>query len=278
MPSEPKGLTGVRVLSLESRRAVEMTKLIENYGGLAIVAPSMREVPLESNKEALEFARKLAAGEFEVVIFLTGVGTRALAKVVETVYPLEKFIDELKRVTVVVRGPKPLAVLKEFGVPVALTVPEPNTWRELLHALDSGKISIQGKRVAVQEYGQANPELRAGLLERGAKVVQVPVYKWDLPEDTSKLAEAVESIAHGEIDVVLFTTSVQIINLLRLAKDIGAEGRLREGLAKIVVGSIGPVTSEELREQQIHVDFEPNHPKMGYLVNEGARHMSARKS
>lgn len=276
MNNESKGLAGLRVLALESRRAAEMAKLIANYGGDAIVAPSMREVPIESNQEALEFAHKLADGNFEVVIFLTGVGIRALARVVETVYPREKLIEYLKRAQIIVRGPKPLAVLKEFGVPVALTVPEPNTWRDLLQALDTSSIAIRGKRVALQEYGESNRELLAGLQERGAEVMQVPVYKWDLPEDTAPLRDAVAKIAAGEIDLALFTTSVQVIHLLKIARELGLENRVRDALSKMRIGSIGPVTSEELREQGIHVDFEPEHPKMGFLVNEAAR-ASSRK-
>jgi uroporphyrinogen-III synthase len=271
MANETKGLAGLRVLSLESRRAAEMGKLIANYGGEALVAPAMREVPIESNAEALNFANTLADGGFDVVIFLTGTGTRALARVVETVYPLTKFVEALKRVTVVVRGPKPLAVLREFGVPVALAVPEPNTWRDLLGALDSEKIAVRGKRVAVQEYGESNPELLAGLEERGAIVTRVPVYKWALPEDLAPLRNAVEEIASGKIRLALFTTSVQINHLLKIAAEMGAETSVREGLAKAVVGSIGPVTSEELREQGVRVDFEPSHPKMGFLVNEAAQ-------
>jgi uroporphyrinogen-III synthase len=271
MPTEVKGLTGLRVLSLESRRAAEMAKLIANYGGEAIVAPSMREVPIESNTEALNFAKTLAGGGFDVVIFLTGVGTRALSRVVETVFPLEKFVEALKRLTVVVRGPKPLAVLKEFGVPVALAVPEPNTWRDLLQALDSEKLSIRGKRVAVQEYGESNPELLAGLEERGAILTRVPVYRWELPEDIGPLRKAIEEIAAGKIDLALFTTSVQINHLLKVAAEMGAESRTREGLARAVIGSIGPVTTRELGEHGVRVDFEPSHPKMGFLVNEAAQ-------
>jgi uroporphyrinogen-III synthase len=271
MPTEVKGLTGLRVLSLESRRAAEMAKLIANYGGEAIVAPSMREVPIESNTEALNFAKTLAGGGFDVVIFLTGVGTRALSRVVETVYPLEKFVEALKRLTVVVRGPKPLAVLKEFGVPVALAVPEPNTWRDLLQALDSEKLSIRGKRVAVQEYGESNPELLAGLEERGAILTRVPVYRWELPEDIGPLRKAIEEIAAGKIDLALFTTSVQINHLLKVAAEMGAESPTREGLARAVIGSIGPVTTRELGEHGVRVDFEPSHPKMGFLVNEAAQ-------
>jgi uroporphyrinogen-III synthase len=269
----PGGLGGLRVLSLESRRAPEMAKLIENYGGRAIVAPSMREVPLESNTEALAFARTLAANGFDMVIFLTGVGTRALARVVETIYPLEQFAEALRKVTVVARGPKPVAALKELGVPVTIAVPEPNTWRDLLRALDekSGTAALKPKRVAVQEYGASKAELLAGLAERGAQVTRVPVYQWALPEDTGPLRAAVETIARGEIDVALFTTSIQVAHLLRIAREMNLEQKLRLAFARILIGSIGPMTSEELREQGLTADFEPAHPKMGFLVNEAAQ-------
>ena len=270
---KPGGLGGLRVLSLESRRAPEMAKLIENYGGRAIVAPSMREVPLESNTEALAFARTLAANGFDMVIFLTGVGTRALARVVETIYPLEQFAEALRKVTVVARGPKPVAALKELGVPVTIAVPEPNTWRDLLRALDekSGTAALKPKRVAVQEYGASKAELLAGLAERGAQVTRVPVYQWALPEDTGPLRAAVETIARGEIDVALFTTSIQVAHLLRIAREMNLEQKLRLAFARILIGSIGPMTSEELREQGLTADFEPAHPKMGFLVNEAAQ-------
>jgi uroporphyrinogen-III synthase len=267
------GLAGLRVLSLESRRAPEMAKLIENYGGRAIVAPSMREVSLESNTEALEFARTLAANGFDMVIFLTGVGTRALARVVETVYPLEQFAEALRKIVVVARGPKPVAALKELGVPVTIAVPEPNTWRDLLRTLDekSDVAALKGRRVAVQEYGASNSELLAGLAERGAQVTRVPVYQWALPVDTGPLRAAVEAIAHGEIDLALFTTSIQVTHLLRIAREMNLERELRAGFARILIGSIGPMTSEELREQGFSADFEPSHPKMGFLVNEAAQ-------
>jgi uroporphyrinogen-III synthase len=270
------GLAGLRVLSLESRRASEMAKLIENYGGQALIAPSMREVPLESNTEAVEFARKLATGGFDMVIFLTGVGTRALAKVVATVYPVEQFAEALRRVAVVARGPKPVAALKELGVPVAIAVPEPNTWRDLLLALDekSRAAPLKGRRVAVQEYGATNSELLAGLRERGALVTRVPVYQWALPQDTAPLRGAVEAIVRGEIDLALFTTSVQVAHLLQIAREMKCEQELHRAFARIVIGSIGPITSEELREHGFTPDFEPEHPKMGFLVNAAAERAS----
>jgi uroporphyrinogen-III synthase len=271
--TSPTGFAGLRVLSLESRRAPEMAKLIATFGGNATVAPSMREVPIESNTEAQAFTRALLAGGFDLLILLTGVGTRALTRVAESVCPREDFISALRRLPVVARGPKPMAVLKELEVPVALAVPEPNTWRELLAALD-GKtetLPIRGKRVAVQEYGASNPELLAGLTERGAQVTRVPVYEWALPEDTGPLRAAVISIANGNVDVAVFTTSVQVIHLLKIAEEMHLAEKIRGAFGKILVGSIGPVTSEALREHDLPVDFEPSHPKMGFLVNELAQ-------
>ncbi len=267
------GFAGLRVLSLESRRAQEMAKLITSYGGEATVAPSMREVPLESNTEAQAFTRALTAGGFDVVIFLTGVGTRALTRVAETVCPRDQFVTALQRVNVVARGPKPIAALKELGVPVTLAVPEPNTWRELLRALDEkvDSLPLSKKRVAVQEYGASNAELLAGLTERGAQVTRVPVYEWALPENTAPLRMAIAAITQGEVDVALFTTSVQVIHLLKIAEEMKLEEALRRAFARIFVGSIGPVTSEELRAHGIPADFEPTHPRMGFLVNETAQ-------
>ncbi len=271
---EPKkNFAGLRVLSLESRRGVEMAKLIASYGGEAVVAPSMREIPLETNTEALAFARTLFAGGFDMVIFLTGVGTRALARVVETIYPIEKYLAELRKISVVARGPKPVAVLREWNIPIAVTAPEPNTWRELLRALDENAeaFSLKGRRIAVQEYGVANPELIAGLVARGAQVTSVPVYVWALPEDTGPLRSAIAAIARNEIDVILFTTATQADHLLQIAAEMNEEDAMRRALSRMAVASIGPTTTERLLEYGIAPDLEPTHPKMGYLVSEAAQ-------
>jgi uroporphyrinogen-III synthase len=174
---------------------------------------------------------------------------------------------------VVARGPKPVAALAELGVAVSISVPEPNTWREVLSALDAqaASLSLKNGRVAVQEYGATNPELLAGLQERGAIVTRVPVYEWALPADTGPLRESVQAIVNGRIDLAFFTTSVQVQHLLRIASEMQAGEPLRRAFRRIVVGSIGPMTSEALRQNGLPVDFEPEHPKMGFLVAEAAQ-------
>ncbi len=208
------GFNGLRVLSLESRRSKEIAQLIVNNGGSPTVAPSTREVP-QSNPEELKFAASLLQDEFAAVIFMTGVGTRVLAQAVEPVCSRDQFVAALRRTKVVARGPKPIAVLRELGVPVTLAVPEPNTWREILQVLDQNEESVPlaGKKIAVQEHGAPSEELYAGLKERGAEVVAVHVYQWSLPEDTGPLRDAVSALSRKEFEVVIFTSSIQLVHL-----------------------------------------------------------------
>ena len=266
---------GLRVLSLESRRAREIGSLITTYGGAATVAPALREIPLESNRDALAFADALLRGDFDIVILLTGVGTRALLEVVQTTHSRDAFIAALAQTRVAVRGPKPLAVLREWSVPAWVTAPEPNTWRELLAARDATGAPLGGQRVAVQEYGASNPELLQGLEARGASITRVPVYRWALPEDIEPLKAAVHAIARRELDVAIFTTGTQIVHLLEVAATINQEDAVLEGLRRMVVASIGPTTSEELRQRRIQIDLEASHPKMGFLVREAAEQSAA---
>lgn len=268
---------GLRVMALESRRAQEIAKLIAGNGGSPLVVPSVRELPLGSNTAAIDFARRLEEGAFDMVIFMTGVGVRLLTRIVQRLYPAEKFAGLLKKVAIVARGPKPIAALREMGVPVNVTVPEPNTWHDLLDELDKRRheLPLEGKRIAVQEYGVPNPELTAGLEQRGAAVTSVPVYEWTLPEDLRPLREAVSAVLRGEVSVLLVTSSIQVRHLFQVAKSVGSEDDLRKALVRVVIASIGPVTSDEIRSQGLKVDFEPSHPKMGFLVQEAAEKSNA---
>lgn len=268
---------GLRVLALESRRAQEISKLISNSGGIPFVVPSVRELPLESNTEAVEFVHKLREGGFDVVIFMTGVGVQLLTRIAEGVYPTSEFAALLGKTITVARGPKPVAALRQIGAVVNVTVPEPNTWHDLLSELDSrdGAISLRGKRVALQEYGLSNPELVDALKQRGAEVTCVPVYEWTLPEDTAPLRETVDAVINGDIDVVLFTSSVQIRHLFQIAESVGNHDALRHAMNRTVVASIGPLCSQEIQKYGLSVDMEPSHPKMGFLVMEAAEKSGA---
>jgi len=263
---------GARVLALESRRATEISTLISKLGGACLLAPALREVPIESNEDAERFAGALIDGSFDVVVFLTGVGARALLAAVERRHSREAFVASLSRTRVAARGPKPLAVMRDWQVPVWIAAPEPNTWRDLLAEIDAHAADrpVQNARVAVQEYGVSNPELIAGLTARGAKVTRVPVYQWTLPEDVEPLRRAANALARGEVDVILLTSSVQLVHLWQIIEEQKLEQDVRRSLARTVIASIGPTTSEELTRHGLTADLQASHPKMGILVTEAA--------
>jgi uroporphyrinogen decarboxylase len=265
---------GLRVIAFESRMAAETRALIQRYGGRATVAPSMREVPLEDNQAALDWASRVLKDEFDCAIFLTGVGTRELFRVIASRYQREDVVAALKRITTVARGPKPVAAMRELGFEPTIVVPEPNTWRELLAEVVA-KVGPEGRRIAIQEYGVTNRDLIAGLEARGASVTVVPVYRWTLPLDRGPLREAIKQIAAGGADVVMFTSATQVTNVVQVAEADGIGEALREGFERAVVASIGPVCSRELRNRGIEVDLEPVHPKLGHLVKEAAGRAAA---
>lgn len=253
-----------------------MASIVTSYAGVPISAPSMREVPLESNTEAAAAARALIDGEFEYVVLLTGVGTRAWLDVADQVCRArDPFIEALRQVKVAVRGPKPLAVLRELQVPAWVVAPEPNTWRDLLTAIDAvNPGAMRNARVAVQEYGMSNEELLAGLGDRGARVTRVPVYQWMLPEDLEPLRAGIRSLSEGAVDVALFTTGTQLVHLMQVAATMEMADAVRNALRRVTVASIGPTTTEELRRQGIEPQLEASHPKMGFLVREAAERVS----
>lgn len=265
----------LRVCSLESRRAEEMRSLIERHGATAFVAPSMQELPFADNPDVWHFWDELSAGRIDIVVFLTGVGARALLDVIETKISRDDFFQALSRCTIVVRGPKPVAVLREWGVRIDLRAPEPNTWQELLATLDN-ETTLSGKTVAVQEYGKPNSEFYESLRTRKAIVLPVPVYRWALPDDTAPLQLAVKKLIAGEFDLLLITSAQQIHHLFQMAEQMGKRDACLSAANRCLIGSIGPTATETLGELGLHVDIEPSHPKMGLLVKESLE--AARKA
>jgi uroporphyrinogen decarboxylase len=265
MSTATANFAGLRVAALESRRAEEIGNLIARFGGVPIVAPAMREVAPGKNPEAVDFANRLMTGVIDVVLFLTGTGIRHLMRQLDRQVDRQRFLASLSDVITIARGPKPTAALKELGLTPTHRTTEPHTWREVLALVDR-HVPLANQVVAMQEYGQPNTSLVAGLEARGAQVLALKVYRWDLPEDTKPLANLVRAIAAGGIDVLLLTSSHQAVNLLRMAEELGLAENLRRGLRNTVIASVGPDTSETLRDHGLAIDLEPDHPQMGQLV------------
>jgi uroporphyrinogen-III synthase len=258
---------GLKVLSLETRRAKEMEVLIRRLDGDVFIAPSVRERATEENPELFVWAEKLFAGSFDMVIFMTGVGLTYMRDAIVTRYPMEQFSEALRKTTIVSRGPKPLAILHEMGVKPQIRIPEPNTWKEIVPV-----VALRPeRRIAIQEYGRHNDDFVTALQALGATVDTIAVYRWEMPDDVEPLRESVRRLAKGDFDVVIFTTSIQLIHMLEIARTMGLEAEVRRALQEqVAVASVGPIMNTALAEQGLEPDIVPVHPKMGVLVRAAA--------
>jgi uroporphyrinogen-III synthase len=229
----------------------------------------MREMPIERNKDVIDFAYRVMTGEVGAVIFLTGVGFKHFLTSVEKHLDKQRLLNSLSDIVTIARGPKPVVAMREVGLQPTFRAPEPNTWREVLQLIDQ-QVPVANMTVGLQEYGVTNHSLIAGLEARGARVVNVRVYQWDFPEDTIPLRLNIEAMCAGERDLLLFTSAHQAVNMLRMAKELGCEEQLRSSLNRMVVASIGPTTTEMLQHLNLPVDIEATPNKMGHLVQAAA--------
>ncbi len=262
---------GLKVLSLESRRAKEMETLIRREGGEPFVAPSVQERALEDHRESLEFVGRLEAGEFDLVVCMTGAGLSFLRELAIADAPglstLNRLAEGLRKTVIVSRGPKPVSILRDLGARPQIVVPEPNTWKEVVDAI----ASRPERRIAVQEYGRPNVKMIAALEALGATVTPFAIYRWDLPADLGPLCEAARRLAAHEVDVALFTSSIQLDHLFEIAREQRIEAEVCDALANdVVIASVGPIMTEALESAGIPVDIMPIHPKMAGLVKAAA--------
>lgn len=271
--SNPRGFGGLRVVFFESRMADECSSLVTRNGGIAIAAPSMQEVALETDDGIQSFARNLLHGDVDILVLLTGVGTRYLVEALSGITSKEEIIKALAGTKLVVRGPKPTAALKELGLAPHFEADAPNTWEEVLAGLCAGDglPALRGARVVLQEYGVANAPLRKALEAEGASVDSVTIYRWSLPDNLGPLRSAINEVIARTADVLLFTSSNQVHNLLEVVRQDGLEERFREAVGETVIGSVGPVCTQTLKELGLAPDFEAPRSKLGVLVHHAAQ-------
>ncbi len=244
----------------------QMGALVERHGGVPLAAPVLQEVYNTDTPEVAALIDDLCAGRVAAVVLQTGVGTQALFGAAEARYRLPEVLAALENATVIARSPKPAAVLRRNKVRIDLMPPEPYTTEDLIASISGAEFA--GREVAVQAYGGPNSLLTRTLTERGASVREVALYSWGLPDDVSPVLEMVRRLAAGEVDALAFTSQPQVVNLLEIARNAGLEDTLRKCLStdSVVVASVGPVCTRRLRENDLPVDVEPEHPHMGSLV------------
>jgi uroporphyrinogen-III synthase len=243
----------------------QIADLIRRNGGIPVSAPALREIPTHDSAAAEELINRLSAGAIQIVVFLTGVGTAALFAEAGRLNRLEELLAGLASTTNVSRGQKPWRPLKEAGVPITVTVPTPYTTTELLRTLE--QLSPEGKGVALLHYGERSDVLADSLVGWGARVTELLMYEWQLPEDTGPLDRLVDEVIAGTVDAVAFTSKVQLRHLFELAGRGDRVQPLIEALnSRTVVAAVGPTTAAELEGGGVHPRVVPTNPKMGPMI------------
>jgi uroporphyrinogen-III synthase len=256
---------GERIAILESRAAQQVAALVARHGGTPVSAPALAEVPDADPATVRALIERHVATPPALVIFQTGVGTRALFETAAALN-LERTLEAmLARTVVAVRGPKPTAVLRGRSIRIDRAAVDPFTTHELLAAISD--VPVEGAAVLVQRYGESNEGLGRALAARGATPVEIPTYRWALPEDTAPLLDLARKLREGTIDAVVFTSASQVRNLFTVAGAAAGEEVLKPALLATRIVSIGPVCSDALRAAGLRVDAEARPPKLGFLVS-----------
>jgi uroporphyrinogen-III synthase len=271
-------LDGPVVAHFESRRGAEMESLIRRHGGEPWSAPALSEEPIPVGPAERGIIDRMVSANFDIVVLLTGAGTRRLFDEAATIARLTEIRSAFARRIVVARGPKPLFVLRQHGLTATHVAPEPNTTTELLQTLSG--IAVAGQRVLIVGAGERFAEPTASLRARAALPVELQLYRWTLTAaDAARLEQTMFALLGGRIDAALFTTQVQVRHLFDVAARTDHPARLINALRDdVLVGAVGPTTADALRTHGIEPGVVPAHPKMGHLVVAMARELAARRS
>jgi uroporphyrinogen-III synthase len=254
-----------RVAILESRMGEQLADLVARRGGVPVHAPALAELPDLDPQQIGELVRSLEQQPVALAIFQTGVGTRALFAVTDSLGLTAQFLELLGKAKVAARGPKPTGALRAKGVRIDYSAADPFTTREILASIQD--VDVKGARVIIQRYGSTNVELDRALEARGAQVIEIPTYRWALPPDTKPLEDLIGALERGELHAAVFTNAEQVRNLFAVAASIGKAKALEDALNRTLVASIGPVASAALRHARVTVGLESSPPKLGALIS-----------
>ncbi len=257
-------MQGKRIAILESRFGDHLAELLRSQGADVLQAPALAELPDVDTRYIGKLVGDLLQSPPKLFLFQTGVGTRVLFETTDELGETDNFLALLAQNKVAVRGPKPAAILRGRGVRIDYRAADPYTTEELLRAI--ADVDVSGAGVVVQRYGETNADLDRALAQRGADLVEIPTYRWALPEDTGPLEKLVESLRSGSVDAVVFTSASQMRNLLTIAEASGAADTLPQYLNQTLVASIGPVCSRALQQAGVNVTLEATPPKLGPMV------------
>jgi uroporphyrinogen-III synthase len=248
-------LNGYRILILETREEAQFSRLLSEQGADVLQCPmfTIHDAPNSAPIEA--WIRRFVDKPCDDLVLMTGEGLRRLIKLARRIGAERDFTAAVGKARKFARGPKPGRALREIGLEPQVTTEKPTSEgiAEVLAAVD-----LRGHRVGLQLYPDKDHSALIGAITgQGAELDPVLPYVYDAKAAETNIVTAIEEMARGRIDAIALTSSGQVRRLIEVARAHGCEPRLREGLARTLIASVGPVVSDELKSHGLRTDISP---------------------
>nr|WP_207631331.1 MULTISPECIES: uroporphyrinogen-III synthase [unclassified Actinopolyspora] len=239
-------LRGYAVGVTAERKAEELASLLNRRGADVVQAPAMHTVPLPRDGALAESTAEVLASEVDYVVATTGVGFRGWIEAADTAGNGAALRERLSAATLLARGSKAVGAIRGAGLEVAWSAPSEEASEVLDHLLTR---ELRGRRVVVQVHGDPMTWFRERLVEAGAEVIAVMVYRWTDPLEPEKLDDLIDRVIDGRVHALAFTSAPAAANLLGRAERIGRSAELHEALGSgVLLGCVGSVTAAPLVE------------------------------
>jgi uroporphyrinogen-III synthase len=260
-----RALEGFVVGITADRRWGEQAELLQRRGAVVLHGPTIKTEYLASDSELRAATHAVIAMRPDYLVATTGIGVRAWLEAAQAWGLAEALLEALGRTRVAARGPKASAAAQTAGLPVWSSPASERLDDVVASLLAEG---MEGRTVAFQHYGQPNATAVAALEVAGASVVEVPIYRWQRPDDLSAATRLIDAVCAGSVDAVTFTSAPAVMNLMSVARDGGRDDALRYAFNEggVVAACIGPVCAEGARSVGIDAPVAPGHGRLGLLV------------
>jgi uroporphyrinogen-III synthase len=262
-----KPLAGCTIALAEGRQLEDLALMLEKEGATALRCPMVSILDAPDEAPILAWLDQLNAGQFDMVVLLTGEGLRRLLGFAERAGKRQAVIDALSRTKTVTRGPKPVRALKEVGLSPALVADVPTT-EGVMAALRTQELS--GKAVGVQLYSPANPPLLEFLQAAGATAFPILPYVYAAATDAQRVADLIRQMAAGQVQAICFTSSPQVDRLWEVAAEQQLESLLQQGLQRVKLAAVGPVVADNLKQRGRTPDICP---EQGFVMKNLVQHI-----
>lgn len=267
-------LAGFTVAVTAARRREELGTLLERRGARVTYAPAIRIVPLADDTELFRATESCLATPLDYVVATTGIGFRGWVEAAEGWGLGEPLLASLGAGRLLARGPKARGAIRAAGLVEAWSPASESSSEVLEHLLQQ---DLNGRRVAVQQHGEPLPDFVDALRAAGAVVVEVPVYRWVPPDDTTPAQRLVDAIAARHVDAVAFTSAPAVASLLLFAERQGSRAEVLDALrADVLAACVGPVTAAPLERLGVPV-VQPVRARLGALAREIVAELPARR-